>query len=168
MRPWTGPYRAVARVGDYVYRIEWTDGSYRKPELALATRLKAYTARELVTPELPAPEDFQQQLHVEPDELIPPLDRDGGKHKQRYQVPQHEEQELTAEQLALVGKYFKYGNEFFVVVTVGYDTELKANAARYRLCRKHKGIFCEKEKRKPLRRLPLEEVEDLVKSFGGW
>jgi hypothetical protein len=54
------------------------------------------------------------------------------------------------------------------VVSVGYDTELKANAARYRLCKKQKGIFVEKEKKQPLRRLPLEEVEELVMSFGGW
>jgi hypothetical protein len=50
----------VSRVGDFVYRIEWTDGTSRGPELAHATRLKAYTARDLVTPELPAPEDFEQ------------------------------------------------------------------------------------------------------------
>ena len=168
VRPWTGPYRVVAKLGDYVYRVEWMDGSYRKPELVHATRLKPYTARELVTPELPAPEDFQQQLHVEPEEVIPPLDRDASRQKQRYLIPQHEERPLTAEQLDLVGRYFKYGNEFFVVVSVGYDTELKANAARYRLCKKHKGIFVEKEKRQPLRRLPLEEVEELVRSFGGW
>ncbi|KAM3577517.1 hypothetical protein VYU27_000680 [Nannochloropsis oceanica] len=38
---------------------------------------------------LPAPENFQRQLHVEPEEVIPPLDRDA-KHKQRYRIPQHE------------------------------------------------------------------------------
>ena len=42
-RPWTGPYRAVEKVGDYVYRIEWMRYTYRKPELVHATRLKAYT-----------------------------------------------------------------------------------------------------------------------------
>eukprot|EP00624_Nannochloropsis_granulata_P003560 evm.model.NODE_27998_length_27464_cov_27.523705.9 len=65
----------------------------------------------------------------------------------------------------MVGKYFKYGNHFFMVKSVGYDAELKANAARYRIVRKEKGVFVEKQKRKELRRLPLEEVEELVNNF---
>jgi hypothetical protein len=166
VRPWTGPYRVLAKVGDYVYRIEWMDGSYRKPELVHATRLKAYLARDLVTPALPAPEDFEQQLHLAPEETIPPLERDANQHKEQYQHTQHEEDELTQEQLDLVGKHFQYGNHFFVVKSVAYDKELKANAVRYRLVKKEKGEFVEKEKRQALRRLPLEEVEELVSQFG--
>lgn len=130
VRPWTEPCRVVAKVGDYVYGIEWMDGSYRKPELA---RLKAYSARELVTPALPALEDFEQPLHVKSEEVIPPLDRDANQHKERNRLRQLEEGELSEEQLALVGKYFKYGGACFVVKSVGYDEELKANAVRYRL-----------------------------------
>jgi hypothetical protein len=70
--------------------------------------------------------------------------------------------------VALAGKHFKYSNHFFVVKSVGYDDELKANAVWYRLVKKEKGVCVEKEKHQHSRRLPLEEVEELVIQLGGW
>lgn len=150
-----GALSCGGQVGDYVNRIEWMDGSYRKPELVHATRLKAYSAIDLVTPALPAPEDFEQPLPVEPEEEVPPLERQANQHKQRRQLAQHEEREISEEHLALVGRYFKYGGPVYAIKSVAYDQELKMDAVRYRLVK-------EKEIKKP------EEAEELVNQFGGW
>ena len=106
-------------------------------------------------------------MHVELEEQVPSLERQANQHRQQRKLAQHDERDISDEQRALVDKYFKYGGVVYVIKSVAYDQELKMIGVRYRRVKNEKGVIKEKEKRQPLRRMPLDEAEGLVYLFGG-
>lgn len=102
--PWHGPYRVRERVGSVAYALVSCDGSTTRATTVHVSRLKPYTARQLVVP-LPNSGDYIEdpQAEVDPDSLPDLPTSEPTEYEQR---PPEAPRQPTAEERAAAGERF--------------------------------------------------------------